>query len=60
MANLYHVTLSSGETFTVTTEEHHDDHSDQSFARHLLDIIKSSIGGVISVTVVHFLHKGRK
>jgi hypothetical protein len=56
---VYHVTLSNGESYTVTTEEHHDDHTDTSFARHLLDVIKSAIGGVISGTVVRFMHKGR-
>lgn len=59
MANVYHVTMSNGESYTVSTEEHHDDHSDASFARHLLDVIKSAISGVISGSVVRFLHKGR-
>ncbi len=60
MSNEYTVRLTDGSTYTVTTTRHHDDHPFDEFARHLLDIIKGSVGGVIAGTVVHFLHKGRK
>ena len=60
MAHLYHAKLSDGQTFDVTTDKHHADHDGPTFARHLLDIIKSSFAGVVSGTVVHFLYKGRK
>jgi hypothetical protein len=60
VANVYHVELSDGQSYTVTTEHHHDDHDAATFRRHLLDVIKSSVAGVVSGTIVHFLHKGRK
>ncbi len=60
VANLYHAKMSDGQAYNVTTDKHHDDHDEATFKRHLLDIIKSSVSGVISGTVVHFMHKGRK
>lgn len=58
--NVYKVTLSDGTIYDVTTTLHHDDHPEPTFKRHLLDIIKSSISGIISNVVVGFVHKGRK
>ena len=64
MANVYEVKTSSGQTFTVTTEEHHDRHGIERFKSILGDILKNStssaIGGTISGTVVYFVLKGRK
>lgn len=57
---IYEVHLSDGSKYDVTTEYHHGDHDWETFARHLLDIVKSATSGVISGVIVHFLHKGRK
>ncbi len=60
MANVYEAKHSNGQHYTVTTDHHHDDHGDENFKKMLTDIIKSSAGGVISGTVLHFAFKGRK
>ncbi len=56
VANLYEARLSDGKTYNVTTIRHHGDHDDQTFKRHLLDIIKASIFGV----VVGYVPNGRR
>jgi hypothetical protein len=60
MVHIYSARLTDGQTYDVQTPNHHENHSDTDFRRHLLDIIKSSVSGVVSGTVVHFLYKGRK
>ncbi|HEY1612084.1 MAG TPA: hypothetical protein VGF97_00145 [Rhizomicrobium sp.] len=60
MANQYEAHLTTGEKYNVTTDDHHDDHTDDRFKNLLLGIIQSSAGGVISGTVMHFVFKGRK
>jgi hypothetical protein len=60
MANVYQAKMSDGKAYDVTTDRSHQDHDDQSFKRHLLDIIKSSISQTISGVVVGYVHKGRK
>jgi hypothetical protein len=60
MANVYEARLSSGESYTVTTDRHHGDHDDKTFKQHLLDVIKGSISGIVSGVVVAYIHKGRR
>jgi hypothetical protein len=60
MANVYHVKFSTGETFDVTTEKHHDDLDEASFKKHLIDVVKGSATGVISGVIVGYVLKGRK
>lgn len=59
MANVYEVKLSNGQSYTVTTEEHHDNHSEERFKRILGDILKSSTSTVIGGTILHFVLKRR-
>lgn len=59
MANAYHVELSTGQSYNVTTDRHHGDHDDKTFKQHLLDIIKGSVSGVVAGVVVRYIHKGR-
>ncbi len=58
--NIYQVTLSDGSKYDVTTDKHHDDHSEPTFRQHLLDVIKNAISGIVSGVVVGFVHKSRK
>ena len=64
MANVYEVKTSGGQSYTVTTVEHHDNHPTERFKKILGDILKqstgSAIGGTISGTIVYFAFKGRK
>jgi hypothetical protein len=61
MANVYHVVLSDGSEYTVTTERHHGDHTFEEFARHVLDVIKGAFSGVVAGLIVSTItHKGRK
>ncbi len=48
MPHQYEARTSDGDAYTVTTSKHHDDHDDATFKKHLLDVIKSSVSGVIS------------
>lgn len=45
--NLYEVTLHDGQRFNVQTPHHHDNHDDQSWRKHLTDILKSSVSGLV-------------
>ncbi|MDO9223608.1 MAG: hypothetical protein Q7U20_07840 [Caulobacter sp.] len=60
MSHQYDAHMDNGDKFTVTTSRHHDDHTDDEFAKHLLDVIKGSISGVVSGVIVRFAYKGRK
>ena len=57
MAHVYEVKHSNGRTYDVTTNRHHSEHSEDEFARHLLDIVKGAAGGVLSGYIVHFALK---
>lgn len=60
MSHEYDVHLSDGSSYNVKTPNHHDDHDTNTFASHLLDIIKSIVGNVASGVLVHrFTYKGR-
>lgn len=59
MANEYTVTLSNGDTYTVTTGHHHGDHTVEAFKKILGDIVKQSTGSVIAGTILHFALKKR-
>ena len=56
----YDVHLDDGKVYEVTTPHHHDDHDEAAFSRHLLDVIKSSIAGVVAGTVLRFVFRGRQ
>ncbi|TWB34337.1 hypothetical protein [Nitrospirillum pindoramense] len=59
MENVYDVTLSTGESYTVTTEKHHDDHTDEGFKRHLREAIKTVAANVIGGIIIHEYHLRR-
>ena len=58
--NVYHVELSNGESFTVTTIEHHDDHQESGFKKHLADVITRTGAMVGAQMIMRFMFKGRK
>jgi hypothetical protein len=60
MAHAYEVHTSDGQSYDVTVQEHHDDHPNDAFKKHLLDVIKGSVSGVISASVIRFAYKGRR
>lgn len=60
MAYLYDVHFNNGQAFTVTTDQHHDQHSEDAFRRHLLDVITQATGRVVGEVIVRVIFKGRK
>ena len=63
MTNKYQVHSSHG-IHDVTTDQHHDDHTDSSFKTHLGRIldgaVAGTVGGVVSSVIVHrFIFKGK-
>ncbi len=61
MPHEYHVQTSDGQSFTVTTDQHHDDHTDKGFRDHLLDVIKQAVAQIASgVFIHHYTYRGRK
>lgn len=60
MAHQYHVELSNGKSYTVTTTEHHENHTREVFLKHLADIISRTASGVASAMIVRYLYKGSK
>lgn len=59
MAHQYEVHTNDGRAFNVTTQHHHDDHDENSFRRHLLDVLKSTGSGIASAVIVRYIYKGR-
>lgn len=64
MANVYEVKLVNGNTFMVTTHEHHDNHSMERFKQILFEVLKGTAGGaasgLTSAAVTLFIFKGKK
>ncbi len=60
MSNVYEAKHSNGQTYTVTTDHHHGDHSAENFKKILGDVVKQSAGGVVSGTILHFVFKGKR
>lgn len=59
MTSVYHVQLSNGALYEVTTDRHHSSHSDHAFRSHLVEIIGQSMNvEAVSEDVLHFDHKG--
>jgi len=64
MANKYQAETTGGQTYDVTTDEHHADHTESGFKAHLGRIIDGAIGGTIggistAVIVRKFIFKGK-
>jgi hypothetical protein len=64
MAQKYEAHGHDGKVYDVTTDHHHDDHSDDSFKKHLGRIIDAAIGGTVggistAVIVRKFIFKGK-
>lgn len=60
MSHEYDVQLSDGKKYSVKTQHHHEDHDTNTFANHLLDVIKNILGTVASGVIVHrFTYKGK-
>ena len=60
MAHLYEVELGDGQVHHVTTPHHHDDHDEDNFRRHLLDLIKQSAGALVSEVIIRVIYRGRR
>ncbi len=60
MANQYEVAHSNGQTYTVTTDRHHDSYSDKDFKEHLHGVIQGTFSTVIGGVVLRYIFKGRK
>lgn len=60
MSHVYEVHTSDGDVHSVTTPNHHDDHHPDTFAKHLLDVIKGAAGGFLSATVTRYVYRGRR
>jgi hypothetical protein len=52
MSNVYGVKLGDGSSYEVTTERHHSQHDGQTWKKHLLDVIKGSVSGIVSAVIV--------
>lgn len=59
MAHQYEVHTNDGKSYDVSTPNHHEDHDDGAFRRHLLDVIKGAASGVIAQSVVRYVYRGR-
>ncbi|WP_300530149.1 hypothetical protein [Maricaulis sp.] len=56
----YEVELSDGSKHLVNTPHHHDDHPQDTFHAHLLNVLENALGGIIAgVAIRVFRHKGR-
>ena len=60
MANVYEVTLSDGKVYTVTTKEHHSDHTQNSWLNHLVDVLKTIVANVATHHITSYKFKSVK
>jgi hypothetical protein len=58
--HVYHVETSDGQTYTVTTTEHHDDHDENVFLRHLAQVISRTASQVAAGMILRYIYRGRK
>lgn len=59
MTNQYDVSLNNGDSYTVNTPKHHDDHTDDVFKAHLLDVIKQTTATVGAALITRYVFKQR-
>lgn len=60
MAHFYEVRTSDG-NFNVSTDNHHDNHSDEWFRQHLIQAILDTARDVASGIILHhYTYKGRR
>jgi len=59
VAHLYEVKHSDGQTYNVTTDQHHDNHHESDFKDHLVKIIERTVSGVAVGYILHFTLKRR-
>ena len=57
--NQYAVTLKDGRTFKVNTPHHHTNLSEGEFEKHLLDVLKQSVAGVIAGGIIKIIFNGK-
>jgi hypothetical protein len=61
MSHSYSAQGSDGKTYDVTTDEHHTNHTNDSFKSHLEQIIQQYVVGLASgFTILGFKYLGRK
>ena len=60
MPHIYEVHLDNGRAYEVPTNQHHDGHPQEAFHRHLVDILKTVIGGLALDQVRRVVYKGRR
>jgi hypothetical protein len=60
MSNVYTAKAKDGSSYEVSTSKHHSDHDEETFKKHLTDVIKGTISGVGAIVIVEYIFKGRK
>ena len=60
MGHIYDVHTSDGRVHQVETNNHHSDHSEATFGKHLLDVLKGAAGGFIGGSLQRFVYRGRR
>jgi len=58
MGHVYEAHGDDGTKYDVETNHHHEDHSPDTFAKHLLDVIKATLSGVLANKIINFRYKG--
>lgn len=57
--NQYEVQLRDGRRYTVETPRYHVNEDARSFEEHLIDILKQTVAGVITIGIGTILFKGK-
>lgn len=58
--HVYHVEVSDGTAYTVTTEHHHEDFHENVFLQKLAQIISQTTTMVSAQMIMRYIYKGRK
>lgn len=58
MSHEYHVELSNGQSYTVTSDRHHDEHP--RFENYLSEIFMRTGSQVAAHMIIRYIYKGRK
>lgn len=60
MAHVYHVELNNGDSYTITTDKHHEEYPPNVFLGHLLDVIKRTGAQVAAIAITRYMYRGRR
>lgn len=60
MSYLYEVHTRDGNVHEVSTPHHHDEHHEDAFVKHLLDVVKGAASGFLGASITRYVYRGHR